>query len=481
MHRLIAAAAVVLGLAAAPDALAAPPTLDWAPCDGLECATAKVPLDHDEPAGEQISLALVRRPAGDPSRRIGSLFVNNGGPGNSAVDFVRRDAESVYSPEVLERFDVIGMDPRGVGGSTPVRCFADVEEQGGFLGALPAFPVGRDEERAFAAAQAELGRRCLARNGDLLSHLSTANVARDLDLLRRAVGDSKLTYVGHSYGSMLGATYANLFPGRVRAVVMDSVLDPVGYTTGVLPMSLRVDSQRSTSRTLRFFLESCDAAGERCAFSAGDPVKEFDRLMERLRKAPVLGFTYAQAVENVRGALSFPPVWPELAQGLAAVRDGGGAARLAAIEDEYDNGQEALTAIICSETDNPRDPRVWPLAARLADLATPYFGAPWAYISQACATWPAFDHDRYAGPFDRKAAAPPLLVNARYDAFSSLTRARAVAERMPGARLLTVDGPGHTLEGTDSACADAAVERYLIAGKLPAKGAVCEQDSVPFG
>ena len=204
--------------------------------------------------------------------------------------------------------------------------------------------------------------------------------------------------------------------------------------------------------------------------------------MERMRRGPVLGFTYAQAVDAVRGSLSFPPVWPELAQDLAAVRDGASAARLAALvaDDEYDNGQEALTSIVCSETDNPRDPRVWPLAARLADKLTPYFGSPWAFISQACATWPAFDHDRYAGPFDRKTAAPMLLVNARYDAFSSLPRARTVADSMPGARLLTVEGPGHTLEGTDSACADHAVERYLIAGKLPAKGATCAQDSTPF-
>ena len=314
-------------------------------------------------------------------------------------------------------------------------------------------------------------------------------MARDLDLLRRAVGDTKLSYIGHSYGSMLGATYANLFPGKVRAIVLDSVLDPVGYTTGRgplgghVPFSLRVDSQASTSRTLRFFLDACKQAGDRCAFSAGDPVAEFDKLMERMRRGPVLGFTYAQAVDAVRGSLSFPPVWPELAQDLAAVRDGASAARLAALaaDDEYDNGQEALTSIVCSETDNPRRPsRVAVCGRGSRTSCTPYFGSPWAFISQACATWPASDHDRYAGPFDRKTAAPMLLVNARYDAFSSLARARTVADSMPGARLLTVEGPGHTLEGTDSACADHAVERYLIAGKLPTKGATCAQDRTPF-
>jgi pimeloyl-ACP methyl ester carboxylesterase len=462
---------ILLSLAAAPSALASP--LDWSDCgDGMQCATAKVPLDYDKPSSRQISLAVIRRPASDPAHRIGSLFVNNGGPGNSAVDFVRRDAEAVYPPEVLARFDVVGMDPRGVGRSTPVRCFDDAEEQGGFLGVLPPFPVGFEEERAFAEAQADLGRRCLARNGDLLDHLSSANVARDLDRLRQAVGDKQLTFAGHSYGTVVGATYASLFPHRVRAIVLDSMLDPAAYTRGLGPFSLRVGSQRATSDTLRFFLASCDAAGQRCPFAGGD----FDGLMERLRRGPVFGFTYAQAVESVRGALSFPPAWPELAAGLAAVSAGAPAARLAA---EYDNGREALTAIACGETDNPRDPRVWPLAARIADRFTPYFGSPWAYISQACATWPGFDRDRYTGPFDRRTSAPLLVVNARYDAFSSLGRARTVADSM-GARLLTVEGPGHTLEGTDSACADDAVERYLVAGKLPAKGAVCAQDSVPF-
>ena len=451
---------LLLGLVAAPSALASP--LDWSDCDdGLECATARVPLDYDKPSGKQISLAVIRRPASEPARRIGSLFVNNGGPGNSAVDFVRGGLP--YPPEVLARFDVVGMDPRGVGGSTPVRC--------GPSPPLPPFPVGHDEERAFADAQAELGRRCLALSGDLLDHLSSANVARDLDRLRQAVGDPKLTFVGHSYGTVVGATYANLFPGRVRAIVLDSMLDPAAYTRGLGPFSLRVGSQRATSDALRFFLDSCDAAGERCAFAGGD----FDGLMEKLRRGPVLGFTYAQAVDGVRGALSFPPVWPQLAEELAAVADGAPAARLAA--DEDDDPRAALTAIACGETDNPRDPRVWPLAARIADAFTPYFGSPWTYISQACATWPGFDRDRYTGPFDRKAGL--LAVNARYDAFSSLARSRKVADSM-GARLLTVEGPGHTMEGTDSACADGAVERYLVAGKLPAKGAVCAQDSTPF-
>ena len=222
-----------------------------------------MPLDYDQPSGKQISLALIKRPAGDPAHRIGSLFTNPGGPGNSGVDFVRNDADTLYSPGVLARFDVIGFDPRGVGRSTAVRCFDGPDAQGEFLGGMPAFPVGTDEERAYTAATAELGRRCRARSCDLLDHLSTANAARDLDRLREAVGDAKLTYIGHSYGTLLGIAYANLFPARVRAIALDSILDPFGWSQeSAVPFSLRVGRKRATSDALRFFLESCKRAGE---------------------------------------------------------------------------------------------------------------------------------------------------------------------------------------------------------------------------
>ena len=509
MFRKTLAALLAAGAMSAGDAQAAP--LDWTPCDdGFQCATAQVPLDYDKPAGPKLSLALIRLPASDPAQRIGTLFTNPGGPGNSGVAFVRDEARAVYTDAVRARFDVVGFDPRGVGASSPVRCFASADEQQAFLGAQPAFPVGRDQERAFAAAQADLGRRCRARSGELLDHLSTANVARDLDVLRAAVGDAKLTFAGHSYGTFLGATYANLFPQRVRALMLDSVLDPVGYTTGrgpldaATPFSLRVDSQAASSRALRYFLERCDQAGPRCAFSAGDPVAEFDALMEGLRKSPIeLGgatFTYADVVNIMRDVLGFTPGWPSTAESLAAARavqtgtgaagalaqaaadhGNGGVSALAQPAADYDNGDEALLAVSCGETDNPRQPALWPLAARVADHFTPYFGASWTYVSQACATWPGRDTDRYAGPFNRKTAAPLLLVNSRFDAASSYERVQHVERTLGSARLLTIEGAGHTQATIDSPCADGAIERYLIAGELPAAGAVCSDQPDPFG
>ena len=188
--------------------------------------------------------------------------------------------------------------------------------------------------------------------------------------------------------------------------------------------------------------------------------------MAQLRKGPIGPFTYAQVVNIMRDVLGFTPGWKSTAEALAAVRDGQLPA--AADEEPVDDGDGAKLAIACSETDNPRIPALWPLAARIADHFTPYFGASWAYISQACATWPGRDADRYAGPFNRKTSAPLLLVNSRFDAASSYERARRVERTLGSARLLTIEGAGHTQATIDSPCADRAIERYLIAGELAA-------------
>ena len=478
------------------------PVLTWSDCgDGLQCATAAVPLDYDRPADEQITLALARRPATDPARRLGSLFVNNGGPGNSVIDFMRSDATEVLSEEVQSRFDIVGVDPRGVGESTPVRCFPTAAKQQQFFAERVPFPTTPEEIDTFTAGSIELGERCADLNGGLLEHLSTANVARDLDLLRQAVGDHQLTYAGYSYGGLLGITYANLFPDDVRAMVLDGLPDPAAYSARGSrarrePVTTRVDSATATERALAFFLARCEAVGpEGCAFAADvDTASKFDELLRRLDEAAVtidtpdgpLTVTRAVVLDSLRGSLQFPPIWPFVAQLLQAafdateVEDALRDPAVVVASDSYDNQRDAFLAIACSDTLNPRDPADWIDIGDRADVRNPHFGADWAWQSQACATWPARDKDRYDGPYTRHTANPVLFVNAIFDAASNYDQALATSQRLPGSRLLTLEGAAHPSSFVPSTCVSETVTRYLVDQVLPAVGAVCHPDQQPF-
>ncbi|HEX8156738.1 MAG TPA: alpha/beta fold hydrolase, partial [Solirubrobacteraceae bacterium] len=258
------------------------PSIHWKSCYGqfgpFECATVPVPLDYDGPDGETISIALTRLPASDPSKRIGSLFLNPGGPGASGVDYVVGAGPFLYTPEVRARFDLVGFDPRGIARSDGLRCFGTPKQWGVLLPPF-AFPTTPDEERLKATIDRSLIGACSKHARSIIDHMSTANVARDLDVLRGAVGDEKLSYAGLSYGSYLGVTYANLFPDHVRALVVDGVLDPIAWATGrdneatTLPFSTRLRSDAGTQATLKEFFRLCDEAGPACAFSGGSEAR----------------------------------------------------------------------------------------------------------------------------------------------------------------------------------------------------------------
>jgi pimeloyl-ACP methyl ester carboxylesterase len=504
----MAAVALALGLIGSPVAGPAagqtrhtrPPTLEWAECgDGFQCAEASVPLDYDRPQGKKITLALIRLPATDPGRRIGSLFPNPGGPGGSGVQFVRQAARLIYGPETLARFDIVGVDPRGVGGSTPVRCFTSPDHEAAFEADYPIFPVTRQEQRLTARKSVELARRCWALSGWLLPHLSTANVARDLDALRQAVGDKRLTYVGYSYGTFLGATYANLFPSRVRALVLDAVVDPTRYPAGdnaPLPF-LRIGSERSASRALNEFFRQCALAGpQRCPFAAGgSPASKFAELAARLRAQPFelpppegpLTIGYAELV-TISFQLLYSPVWSDLGvllgQLYEATTPAAAAHALARAGIAEAPGlaatDESQVASLCADTDTPHDPRAWWSIARRADRRAPYVGSLLTYISQQpCATWPTRDLDRYLGPWDARTSAPPLVLGTRFDPVTPYEDSVKLTRIMPGSRLLTLDGYGHTTL-LASTCTATAVERYLLDQVLPKPRTVCPPDFQPF-
>lgn len=504
-------ALAVLSLAGTPaTAIAAPAApstqVHWSPCEGggFECATVPVPLDYDEPSGASILLSLIRLRATDPHRRIGSLLVNPGGPGGSGVDLVLFGGP-FFPPEIRARFDLVGFDPRGIGRSTPVRCFGTPRQWGpAFWAELPLTPSAVE---VVAAADSYLADACQQRAGRIIDHMTTADVARDMDLLRAALGEERLNFLGFSYGSMLGTTYANLFPNRVRAVVIDGVLDPIAWTTGVpgqqdLPFSTRLRSDKGAQATLGEFFRLCDQAGPNCAFS-GDSAARFAALRQRLLAGPILveldgetfPFTYTDLIYSTLGALYSPFAWPFHAEFLALLEASASPAVLgAALADvraslgyvnkrgfpRYPNFLEGFPGVACSDSDNPDSHAAWFAAAEDAEARFGYFGRAWTWVSSICAVWPGVGADRYTGPWNAHTANPVLVVGNFFDPATRYEGAQTVAGLLPNSRLLSYAGWGHTVYWGVSSCVDAAVNAYLINGVLPAEGTVCQPEIDPF-
>jgi pimeloyl-ACP methyl ester carboxylesterase len=515
LAQLAPAAAAVPGPAAAAStttAAAVSPAatrIAWKPCrNGFQCATVQVPLDHGRPNGAKISLALIRLPAGDPRHRIGSLLINPGGPGGSGVEVVRGIAQ--FLPlELRGRFDIVGFDPRGVIGSTPLRCFRTFEEA---VSVLPpfAFPVTRAEENVWRASDLALAAACARRGGPIRDHMSTADVARDMDVLRQALGDRQLTFLGFSYGSFLGQTYANLYPGRVRAIVIDGVLDPIAWTTGrgvearTVPFTTRLRSDQGAQATLNEFFRLCDAARGDCAFS-GNSRQRFAVLARKLLANPIVipdpeggtfTFTYADLIANTLGALYAPSVWPDFAEflaeiealappavigrALAKVRAGLGLD--AAQQEPYPNFVEGFPGVACSDSVNPRNFDAWRTAAADSDRRFGYFGRPWTWFSSICQPWPrTAGQDRYLGPWTARTSKPVLVVGNFFDPATRYQGAVIASRLLPNSRLLTYAGWGHTAFFSGNFCIDSHVTRYLVTTRVPAPGTVCRPQGSPFG
>jgi pimeloyl-ACP methyl ester carboxylesterase len=495
----------------------AAPALSWRDCGGgFECAMAPVPLDYDDPHGPAIDIAAIRHPATDPAHRIGSLFFNPGGPGDAGTQALP-PYYTYFPASVRARFDIVSFDPRGVGASTAVQCYPSLaDEQQALAGTPAAFPVGRTEESDWIRVYAGFDRACAGRAAELLPHLSTANVARDMDLLRQDVGDERLSYLGVSYGTYLGATYANLFPNRVRALVLDGNIDPVAAATGYgdqarrLAVTLRFGQDLGMARTLRAFLNLCGTADPpACAFSAGSPSAtsaKYTELLKRLRAHPVndggQSYTYdltvglvgeiLYAVEPTPGGL---PGWQSLGTFLQQLWTAGGPATatplrtppaplpapgLLAAAETY-AGPEQEHAITCSDFPTPRNPESYRAQAAYAYARSGAFGLWRTWAMEPCATWPATDADRYAGPWNRPTAAPILVVGNTTDPGTPYPNSVAMAHRLARARLLTVEGYGHTAFLNPSTCAATYEAAYLTDGTLPPPDTTCQQDHHPFG
>jgi pimeloyl-ACP methyl ester carboxylesterase len=453
---------------------AAVPRIDWHSCgSGFQCATVPVPLDYRNPTGPTIALGMVRLPALDPAHRIGTVAVNYGGPGTPGTSSLRR--LSTRFAGLRARMDVLAVDPRGVGQSTPVRC-------GAFDG-QPVLPAGSPlaDPGGFWTSARAAGQACAAASGELLRHLSTANAARDLDLVRQALGEPELSVYGYSYGTVLGATYANLFGDHLRALVVDGALDlaaNAGPADPTRPVDVRAGVAGDRDASVQAFLTACSAAGPAgCALAAppgADPRARFDSVTAAATRAG----GSADLADRVATALESGGRLSSLARTVAA-RAPAGVPPGPVVPDRAAGAPAHSTAFLAVQCTDVVTPSATQIDALLPaeQAAHPLFGVPTALNTAPCVDWPAVDPDRYLGPWNAPLHAPALVVNAREDSDTPLPNARATAAELSAARVLVVDGFGHTTLDLPSHCAEDAAAAYLLdPAHPPADGTVCPPD-----
>ena len=454
--------------------------LDWVGCgEGLECSTATVPVDWAAPAGATLEVALARRPAGDADERRGALLVNPGGPGGSGVDWVR--GSPVVSEDVAEQYDVVGFDPRGVGSSAPVDCLSDPELDAYLSadGPNPEAPGGLDALRAEASAFAA---GCQADAGALLPHVGTVDAARDMDVLRAVLGSEQLDYLGKSYGTLLGAVYAGLFPQRVGRFVLDGALDPASSYDEVT-----VGQAAGLEQALRAYVDDCPSRrGCPLAEETEAALTQIRGVVDAAEASPLTTstdqpLTGSLATTGIITPLYDDESWPVLDQALAEALDGQGEV-LRQLADAYadrrpdgtyaSNLLEAFVAVNCLDYPVDADPERMRATADALAQASPTFGESMAYGEVQCAAWPA-PPTREPGPIAAEGAAPILVVGTTGDPATPYAWAQALADELSSGRLLTWEGEGHTAYARGSQCVDAAVDGWLLGGVLPGEGATC--------
>lgn len=489
----LVAAASIASCTAAPgpsaqstDAAAIP----WEACGpNLECADVPVPLDWDEPDGEQLTLAVIKYGASDPANRIGTILINPGGPGDTGVGLIRGGGADIEAWGG-GRFDVVSWDPRGTHGSTPVRCFESDDELAAFWDGV-RIPSYEGQGEVYAAKMKELAQRCRAVMGDVLDNISTATTVRDLDYLRELVGDEKITYVGLSYGTWIGQTYANMFPDRVRAMVLDGVVDVVASTTDAEAYARA--NAASTDAAFDGFLTLCDEAGpERCALAGhGEPAADrVARLFDSARDAPLVTpygeLEYSDLLMSSFSPLRAPASWGQYAESLdaavegdpSALVEGAGLWRLPASWEEVTKS----SAISCVDAPASTSIDDWPSYIAEISASSRMSGAiqGWWLWSPCAAGWEASSDDVYSGPWNTETEVPILLIGARYDPNTGYRNAVAAEKLLGNAVLLTLDGYGHVSFTDPSACIDEARTAYLVDLVVPEPGTVCEPDGRPF-
>ncbi|MFF2030672.1 alpha/beta hydrolase [Arthrobacter sp. NPDC058192] len=454
--------------------------VDWKPCEegAFQCAKVKVPLDYSKPDGDRIELAAIKLATkGD---KKGSLLVNPGGPGGSGYDFVRDAANTNISDKVRSAYDIVGFDPRGVKRSAPVTCLTDKERD-----ASRAKSYALDTDAGLNEALADnkaIAAKCVEKTGPVLAHIDTASAAKDLDILRGVVNDPKLNYLGYSYGTLLGSTYASLFPDNVGRLVLDGAIDP------------SLSNEELTSGQAKAFDKALHSYVAKCQQTSGCPLTgSTEHGVQQIRNAISAAETNPLPAKDGRtvsgstfvSGLIIPLYnndnWPILtrALGQALSGDGTGMLQLADFGADRDpsgtytsNSTFAFNAINCLDYPMVSDTASMRAEDQKLRRESPTLGYFFAYGGTNCEDWP-YKHVRTPAPAAYKGSAPIVVIGTTGDPATPVEWSGSLRKQLGNASLLTWKGEGHTAYGRSNSCIGNAVDDYLVDGKAPADNTVC--------
>jgi pimeloyl-ACP methyl ester carboxylesterase len=462
--------------------------LAWVPCDThFQCARLYVPFDYAHPGGPAFSLPVIELPAAQPALRIGPLVINPGGPGGSGLEYAIAARTGEFTQAVRDRFDIVGFDPRGVGGSIPaLRCMTGRQLDAYF--AVNEAPATAAQLAAVESANKAYAQACARNAKALLPYVGTPAAARDIDVLRAALGQSRLTYLGKSYGTFLGASYIQQFPRRVRAAVLDGAVAPA-----LSGLDLDIAQAQGFSVALGQFASWC--AGQRgCPLRgpAPDAEQQVSGLIAQANARPLASelpgsqpANGAMLLLGVAAALYSKSAWTILKDGLSAALNNGDGSVLVELADSlternpngsYSNLSDLGTAVDCIDRRWPTSITAWQAAAAAAAKVSPLFGPTLVFGSLPCAYWPVPARPVLSGP--PRGAPPVLVLGDLHDPATPYAWAGALARwlQQGGGQqgvLLGWNGEGHTSYGQGSSCVDNAVDAYLISLRTPPNATVC--------
>ncbi|MBU8864706.1 MULTISPECIES: alpha/beta hydrolase [Paenarthrobacter] len=451
----------------------------WSSCeDGFQCAEVKVPLDYGKPDSADITLSAIKLPS--TGTKKGSILVNPGGPGGSGVDFVKDAGNTHFTEKLRANYDMVGFDPRGVKRSAPVTCLSDAERD-----AAREKVFRKDTDQGLAAALAfnkSLAEKCVEKTGPVLEHIDTVSAAKDLDVLRAVVNDAKLNYLGYSYGTFLGSTYASLFPENVGHLVLDGAVDP-----SISNEELTAGQAKAFEKALRTYVDDClRQKGCPLSGSVDNGVQEIRDLINAVDQNPQTAkdgrlVTGTEFVNGLFLPLYDNQSWPALTQALDSAFSGDVSQMMRIADlgaDREANGTYSSNSAFAFQAINCLDyPMVSDTAGMRAEEVrlkqeSPTFGAFFAYGGVTCKDWP-YKNTRTPAPVDYTGSAPIVVIGTTGDPATPLEWAQSLRKQLENAALVTWEGEGHTAYGRSNSCVSTAVDDYFVDGKLPQDGLQC--------